>query len=746
MMAESHRPGARSTIITLASMRHRRDIEGLRAVAVLAVVLYHFGLPGFAGGFVGVDVFFVVSGFLITSLLVDERRMTGRIALREFYARRVRRLLPISAVVLSVTALASAVWLDVTRHEQLVDDIAAAALFGANLLFAQRGTDYLASSLPPSPLQHYWSLSVEEQFYAVWPVLVVVAAAGTAFVRRRLGLVLGGIVVVSFAASALLTSRSPSWSYFGLHTRAWELAAGALLAVVSLRLGASARQLVGWVGLAAIAVAVVTFGRVDVFPGVAAALPVLGTLAVLIGGDGHGVGRALGHPVLQWIGARSYSLYLWHWPILIIAESAYGDELPWHGIVAVGLLTLGASELGHVLIENPVRRSVRLGRDTVGSLAMGAVLIVTSLAAAWGLHRYEPDLSTGVLAAAPSIESLSTPVATTGAPITTPVSSTVANPGTTVVITTTTTPLPPGIVRMGDIPPLPAVVEASSVLVVPDNVAPPLRSARYDTGLVYENDCHVYYDTEAKTDCIFGDPNGSITIALFGDSHAAQWFPALDIVARENGWRLLSLTQGGCPFIDVITYNATDNIDLTYCRPWRESVRDYLRSQDVSVVFLSQYYRLRAASDRQAIAASAYEELLPGLLDDFRADGIEPVVIADTPYFEREVPGCLVENRRRMDRCAPGAALPELQEVEATIRRVVDDRRVGLIEPRRWLCVDDYCPPVVGNLLVYRDQSHLSATFVEWLTPALVDVVIPTVTSLVPPASTPLSTPAPTTP
>lgn len=698
-------------------MRHRRDIEGLRAVAVIAVVLYHFGVPGFDGGYVGVDVFFVVSGFLITSILVTERQSTGRISFRDFYARRVRRLLPISAVVLVVTALASAVWLDATRHDQLVDDIVAAALFGANLVFADQGTDYLTSSLPPSAVQHYWSLSVEEQFYAVWPLLVMVATVGVSFVRRRLALVLSVVIAGSFLASAALTSRSPSWSYFGLHTRAWELAAGALLAVVAMRVRDEWRSVIGWTGIAAIAVAVVTYGRVDVFPGVAAALPVLGTVAVLAAGDGSGVARALGHPVLQWIGARSYSLYLWHWPILIVAESAAGGDLPWHGIVAVGLVTLGASELGHVLVENPIRRASRLIGDANASLVMGAVLIVVSLGSAWGLHRYEPDLSTGVMAAAPSIETAPTStVVSTSIPTTSSVIST-AEPATT------TSTLPSSIVRMAGVPPLPAVVEARSVSVVPDNLTPSLQSARYDTGLVYDNDCHVYYDTEVKTDCIFGDPSGTVTVALFGDSHAAQWFPALDVIARENGWRLLSLTQGGCPFIDVITYNATDNIDLTYCRPWRESVNQYLREQNVSVVFLSQYYRLRAASDRKAIAPSAYEELLPGLLDTLRADDIEPVVIADTPYFEREIPGCIAENRSRLDRCAPGDAAPELAEVEETIRRIVEDRRVGFIEPRRWLCVEGYCPPVVGNLLVYRDQSHLSATIVEWLAPVLASVV-----------------------
>jgi peptidoglycan/LPS O-acetylase OafA/YrhL len=709
-------------------MRHRRDIEGLRAVAVVAVLLYHFGVAGFDGGYVGVDVFFVLSGFLITGLLVNERVSTGRVSLREFYARRVRRLLPISAVVLVTTAVVSAVWLDVTRHDPLVDEIVAATLFGANLLFADRGTDYLASSLPPSPVQHYWSLSVEEQFYAVWPLLVVATTVGAQFVRRRLTLVLSSVVIASFAASVMLTSSSPSWSYFGLHTRAWELAAGALLAVVSPRLGDSTRRSLGSIGLFAIAVSVVTFGNVEQFPGYAAALPVLGTVAVLAAGEVGESGRLLSRPLLQWIGARSYSLYLWHWPILIVAESYVGEDLPWTGILAVALLTVGASQLGYMTIENPVRRNGRLTRDVVLSLSVGAVLVVTSLTAAWGLQRYEPDLSTGVIAEAPTLQVESTTSVAPSVTVTVPDSS--VSSAQVESTTTTTTTAPPGVIRMSDAAPLAAVVEARQVTVVPDNLSPSLSSARYDTGLVYDNDCHVYYDTEAKTDCIFGDPNGSVTVALFGDSHAAQWFPALDVIARENGWRLLSLTQGGCPFIDVTTYNATDDIDLTYCQPWRDSVREYLRTQGVTVVLLSQYYRLRAASDRQAIAASEYERLLPGLIDSFRVDGIEPIVIADTPYFESEVPGCLANNRSRIDRCAPGDAFPELQLVEETMRRVVNERQVGFVEPRRWLCVESYCPPIVGNLLVYRDQSHLSATFVEWLTPALADILTPAISSL----------------
>ncbi len=148
-------------------MRHRRDIEGLRALAVVAVLLYHFGVPGFDGGFIGVDVFFVISGFLITSLLLHERTVTDRISIRRFYARRARRLLPISATVIVATVIAGAVWMPVTRLSDLAEEARAAAAFAANLLFAHRGTNYLTAGLDPSPLRHYWSLAVEEQFYVI---------------------------------------------------------------------------------------------------------------------------------------------------------------------------------------------------------------------------------------------------------------------------------------------------------------------------------------------------------------------------------------------------------------------------------------------------------------------------------------------------------------------------------------------------------------------------------------------------
>ncbi|MEY4996352.1 MAG: hypothetical protein RLZ67_1077, partial [Actinomycetota bacterium] len=203
-------------------MQRRQDIEGLRAVAVAAVLLFHAGVPGLQGGYVGVDVFFVLSGFLITSLLVNERTSSGTISLSSFYARRIRRLLPVSSLVAVLTLAASYIWLEPIRVRSLTSDMIATAGFASNFLFAHRGADYLQSSLPPSPLQHYWSLAVEEQFYLVWPALIAVACLGLRnqsriTARVRVGLVSITVAVASFVACMILMNESQPWAFFSPH-------------------------------------------------------------------------------------------------------------------------------------------------------------------------------------------------------------------------------------------------------------------------------------------------------------------------------------------------------------------------------------------------------------------------------------------------------------------------------------------------------------------------------------------------
>lgn len=703
-------------------MKYRSDIEGLRAIAVLAVLLYHFHVPGLDGGFIGVDVFFVISGYLITSLLISERQRDGRISIISFYARRARRLLPISAVVLVGTAIAGAALLSATRLQELAEEVTSSAFFAANVLFADRGTNYLTAALEPSPLRHYWSLAVEEQFYVVWPALIALVTMRARNVRVRTAWAMGVIVVVSYALSGLLTADAPSWSYFGLHTRAWELGVGALLASLApnvARIPGNVRTALGWTGLAAVAVSAVTFGNVVAFPGWAAAVPVVATAAVLVAGDHtpRGPHVLLGRQPLLYIGTRSYSLYLWHWPILILAEARLGRSLSLAESLYAAACVVAIAEVGYRYIEHPIRTSRPLTQRPSWSLAMGGALIVLGLGAGIGLDSYRPDLSTGVVAAAPAIA--------TTAPSSSVVSETTLSTDTTIAATTTTEQTAAIPISMVNVEPLPAIIEAAANEILPDNLRPPLLNAKNDVGPIYANGCHQYYDSEVKRDCVFGDPNGSVTIALWGDSHAAQWFPALDAIAKTHGWRLLSITQGGCPYLEVEVFNKGDGAVFRHCVPWRQSVRAYLIEQQVDVVFVSEYYGLRAASDRNPFSLDEWRAELPEVIDGLRADGIEPVVIGDVPDPPKTMPGCLSDNRRSVSVCAARTDDPDTVARNDVLRTVTAERRVSFIEPSRWTCANGICPTIVGDILAYRDGDHLSNTFMTWLTPAVEAIVVP---------------------
>lgn len=371
----------------------RPDIEGMRGIAVGLVLLYHGFQAPFTGGFIGVDVFFVISGFLITNLLLNEQARTGRISISRFYARRVRRILPAATLVVLATVFASYYWLGFIAGNQIADDAKWTAVFCANIHFGLLGTDYLGSQLPPSPLLHMWSLGVEEQFYLVWPGLflgLVLLVRGARH-RNALAATLLVIIGASLAWSIIQTLSNTTWAYFSPLTRAWELALGALVAVLA-PVAARVRpswliELVSLCGIAGIVVSALVLNSSTRYPGWAVALPVTSTALLIAAGcanQGTLVGRALAVRPMQWIGARSYSLYLWHWPFLTIAAEYLAHDLSAIQNTGLLLLALAATAVSYRLIENPVRRARVLATHTGLTLAIGAVLVsVTVGAAQW---------------------------------------------------------------------------------------------------------------------------------------------------------------------------------------------------------------------------------------------------------------------------------------------------------------------------------------------------------------------------
>ncbi|EFG76431.1 acyltransferase, partial [Mycobacterium parascrofulaceum ATCC BAA-614] len=380
MTVRANQPPSRHQERAVRRTGFRPDIEGLRAVAVIAVVLYHAGIPGVTGGYVGVDVFFVISGFLITGLLFREVSATNTVALGRFFAARARRLLPAAAVVGVVTAVGAAVVLPPLQARSVFLDGIASALYVGNYRFATQGTDYLTPHAA-SPFQHYWSLGVEEQFYLVWPMLII----ATAWLVRRVpalrgatpyAVALGLVGAASLAAAVLWTRTSPPWAFFSLPTRAWELAAGGLVALsighwrrLSLLTGAIA----GWGGLALIVLTCTQLRAGTPYPGTAALLPVLGTALVVGGGSvtgGLGAGRLLCRPAMRAIGRISYSWYLWHWPVLLLMPALLGEPAGLPARLAATAVSAGLAMITLHLVENPGRFAAALRRSATASLAV----------------------------------------------------------------------------------------------------------------------------------------------------------------------------------------------------------------------------------------------------------------------------------------------------------------------------------------------------------------------------------------
>ncbi|OAA26652.1 putative acyltransferase [Frankia sp. EI5c] len=685
--------------------KFRPDIEGLRAVAVVLVVLGHSGLA-LPGGFVGVDVFFVISGFLITRQLVTERSTHGRISLVGFYARRARRIIPAATVVIVATMLAAWRWMSPLRIHSAGTDAGLAAVSLINLRLAQAGTDYLRADGPPSPFQHFWSLAVEEQFYAVWPLLLVVAAALAGPARRRsagpVAVLLVVVVAVSLALSVIITPRSAPWAYFGSHTRAWELALGALVALAAPRLGrmppALSAQL-SWLGLAGIMVAAVVFGEATPYPGLAAVLPVAGSALVVAGGCAsprRGAELLLGRRPCQLLGRVSYSWYLWHWPVLILWPEATGEPLGTVGKFAAIGLSLLLAMISYHLVEHPVRSRPALARRPVLGLGLGgcavavsvAVVVVVTQVAALPTGGGRPAASLDTLAGA-GAPRLGEGAGAGGGP------PAAGGPGGDRGASA-------GLTRM--------IEQSLDIDGLPAELRPSLDQAPSD---YKANKCYASITSSTPTDCVYGDPHGSRTVVLYGDSHANQWFNAMNETSRQYGWRLVPYTKGGCPPADYPNF-VLETLRRVYseCNTWRADALERIRALSPDLVVIGSEARTEAIRVGPGGMAK--------VVRDLRSTGAKVVLIADTPYPGFDVPDCLARNPEKVRKCVVSVSEAKLTEPQ----RAIENRGAlaggaMIVDPVPWLCAKDRCPPIIGDTVVYYDKSHITGTYSAALAPYL---------------------------
>jgi peptidoglycan/LPS O-acetylase OafA/YrhL len=720
--------------------RFRADIEGMRAIAVVLVLLYHAALGPFGGGYVGVDVFFVVSGFLITGVLLRDFG-DGVRSLPGFWARRARRLLLASVLVIVATIVAGRFVLDPLAQRSLARDAIAAGVFVVNIVFARRAGDYFASQLAPSPLLHFWSLAVEEQFYLLWPLLLL---AFRRLRRRRTAVLLtaiGSLWVASFVASIVVTEHHGPWAFYLLPTRAWELLSGAAVAIVGHRVAAwipsTWRAALGWLGVGAVCSAALLLGGRQDFPGWIALWPVAGTVAMVLGGisaASHGPQRLLSSAPLVWIGRRSYGIYLWHWPALVLVAAAAGPLVAWQrGAVVCGSVVIAA--LTYQVLENPVRHSTWLALRPRRSLMLGAGLIACALATAAVSIGIPQRLDSGRIAAPAAIVVPTTPKNPTATPTPTPTASPTTSPVTTSTPvpssagpelspdpatspTVAATTLPAATATVADIVAANNVTLTQSVLIhdVPANLRPTLSAAAADKPSIYHDGCMLSDGQSTPQPCVYGDPAWATEVVLFGDSHAAQWFPALQQIAAAHHWRLEVLTKKGCPTADIrIAKRQLDG----ECIRWRATVAQRLSVEHPALIVMSAYRYDLAGSERNLDPDTAWRAGLDATLQALRPSAGKVLVLGDTPTPASNAPACIAAHLRAVDRCVATrarAVKPLRLAVEQDEARIHD---AAFATTSDWLCTPTTCPVILGDVLLYRDNSHLTTTASLLLAPYL---------------------------
>ena len=676
----------------------RPEIQALRAIAVATVVVFHYWPHAISGGYIGVDVFFAISGFLITAHLVREVDRTAKVSLPGFWARRARRILPAALLVLLFCAVATYFWVPLNLWEQFFTEIRASTLYVENWNLAGAAVDYLGAENRPSPVQHYWSLSVEEQFYIVWPVLILIAMAvvrrGSELVRRRaIAVMLLVLTVASFIYSVIATANDPAAAFFVTPTRVWEFGAGGLLALAAIENARpTLRGFVSWAGIAMILIAAFFYTPQTPFPGAAALLPIIGTLAVIWAGAPQLRWAPLGWMKLrtvQWVGDTSYSIYLWHWPLLILAPFVLLRELDTPIKLALVALTIVLAGLTKKLVEDPLRSGPLLAgkrprKTFIFALCATAIVLLAGFGALAVLnHRKAADRQKTANLLGGGVRCL-------GAAARDPEHQPCVNPK----LRYSASPSP----------------ATAREMAAPHDPTAANRSVLCQGGLKIIGELQL---------CTFGVPANKAKrhIVEIGDSHGRRWRPGLNVAALQAGWRVTSIIRRACPLSSRPRGGPTDRQG---CDQWKPQLVKWMAANPrIDTLFVTQSTGTGKSSIR-------FDSEVKGYLDGFKllpASIKHIVVLRDNPRAGRNTLDCVERAVAAGKPTGAACALPRkaalIPDPLAAAARSLNKPNVGVVDLTPFYCSARFCFVVIGGVLVHSDPHHQTELWNRTLVPYL---------------------------
>ena len=648
--------------------QRRNDLDGLRAIAALLVVLFHASIPGFSGGFIGVDVFFVLSGYFITGILLKDIQKFGRVRFAEFYSRRARRLMPAATLVLFCTAVVVWYVMPTARLRDSGIEIFSAGTYLANFRFAGQATNYFATQ-DPSPVLHYWSLAVEEQFYVFWPIFLLgCARLSRRFKRDLTTLGIVGVSTTSLLACVWYTFHDQPVAFYMFPLRAWQLGLGALAHIAVTSISTKGWKMpfpLAWIGLAGIVIPGFTYTESMAYPGYAALLPAFGCFLLVISGpELRGPARILEIRPLVQLGNWSYSIYLWHWPLLVLTVLWLGRKLSMSEALAMVGISVLLGYLTYRFWENPMRHARLFRVSNISTTILTVVFLTSSIVPAISVIQQGTFLM---------------------------------NSGQTYKFSAIQTP------KLL----LAAISGGASLKQLPNRLTPSLANVERDNPPV--RDCFLQFEeTTIPTNCSFGDSQGEVSIVLTGDSHAHQWFSAVQAVALKHKWKLYFFGKSSCPFTTEPARRANGDL-YRQCDSYQKNALKKVREIKPDLLILGQ------ARGIVGWSMPAFGDMVKKVRGKKNL-----ILLGDNPYPESDAElrsTCISRNSSNIAACNLNSRKATSSLYNNQLVSIARENHAEMLPVEQWFCAKDVCPVIVNNIQVYRTGQHVTSTYVTFLAP-----------------------------